>query len=70
MPTKTKTLDFPVQHSQRLVVSQKRAAQMLDVCVDTIEAMVERGDLERVRLSARKLGIKVSSITKLIGEAA
>jgi transposase len=53
----------------RLTVSQKTAAKMLDVCVDTVEAMVARGQLERVRLSERKYGIPMRSILKLIGEA-
>ena len=51
----------------RLTVSQ--AAKMLDVCTDTVEALAERGDLERVRISSRKYGIKVRSLLKLIGEA-
>ena len=56
--------------SFRLAVSQKTAAELLDVCVDTIENMVERGDLERIRLTSRKYGITWRSLQRLVGEAA
>jgi hypothetical protein len=66
---------MPQQFSQNaelpsLTVSQKRAAQILDVCVDTIENMVARGELERVRVTSRKYGITWRSLQKLVGEAA
>ena len=54
---------------QPLVVSLKRAAQVLDVSEDTVERLVERGDLRRVQLSARRVGITWHSLQKLIGEA-
>ena len=54
----------------RLTVSQNEAARLLDVCRDTVIAMAERGELERVRISTRKYGIKFSSLQKLLGEGA
>ena len=57
------------QHKpQRLAVSQQTAAAMLDVCVDTLENMVARGELERSRITTRKYGITCRSLKKLIGE--
>ena len=51
----------------RLVVSQREAARLLDCSIDLIETLSERGDLERVRLSERKLGITMRSLEKLAG---
>ena len=54
----------------RLAVSQKTAAEALDVCVDTIEAMVARGELERVKLTGRKYGVTWRSLVRKVhGEA-
>ena len=61
MTTPTQNREVP-----RLVVSQKTAAEMLDVCVDTIENLVKRGQLDRVRITGRKYGIPVSSLQKLV----
>jgi hypothetical protein len=49
--------------------SRKRTAEVLDVHIDTVDNMVERGELERVQLTSRKCGITVRSIERLIGEA-
>ncbi len=57
-------------HLPRLTVSQREAARLLGLCVDTVVSMAERGDLERVRLSACKYGITMRSLEKLIGGAA
>jgi hypothetical protein len=62
-----KTLELDNENVQPLVVSQQRAAVLLDVCVDTIEDMARRGDLERVRLSRRKYGITMRSVRKKAG---
>lgn len=50
-------------------VSRKHAAELLDVSVDTIDRMIQRGHLKRVQLSSRKPGIIYSSLEALIGEA-
>ena len=64
--------DIQIPELPRLAVSQKTAAEMLDLCVDTIEAMAARGELERVRLTSRKYGITMRSLLKKVhgGEAA
>ena len=49
---------------RRLVVSDKTAAEVLDVCPDTIKAMVGRGELERVVLTKKKFGITWRSLVK------
>lgn len=46
----------------RLAVTQKQAARALGVCVDTIETLVARGELERVRLTSRMWGITWRSL--------
>ena len=58
-------------HDKRkpLCVSRTHAAEILDVSLDTIDRMIERGRLKRVQLSSRKPGIIYSSIEALIGEA-
>ena len=55
---------------KHLVVSQKTAAEALDVCVDTIENMVARGKLDRVKVTSRTYGITWRSLQKLVGEVA
>jgi hypothetical protein len=54
---------------ERLVVSDKNAARALDVCVDTIKAMVERGELERVILTSKKHGVTWRSVLRKAGVA-
>ena len=55
----------------RLAVSQRTAAEALDVCVDTIENLVSRGQLERVKITGKKWGITWRSLERLVhGEAA
>ncbi len=56
---------------ERLAVSDKTAAKVLDVCPDTIKAMVARGELERVILTSKKHGVTWRSLVKKAhGEAA
>lgn len=55
---------------RRLTVSQQEAARLLGLCVDTIDAMAQRGELERVRLSQRKFGITWRSLERLVGQVA
>jgi hypothetical protein len=55
---------------RRLVVSEKSAAVELGVSRDTIRRMVARGDLERVQISPRRIGITSRSILKLIDKGA
>ena len=57
------------QH-QPFAVSRKTAAELIDCHVDTIDNMVERGELERVKLTKRKVAITWRSLQKLVGEAA
>jgi excisionase family DNA binding protein len=50
----------------RLVLSPKKAARALDVSEDTIGRLVEAGELESVRISARRRGITLRSLRKLV----
>ena len=49
---------------ERLVVSDKNAARILDVHPDTIKAMVARNELERVVLTKKKHGVTMRSVLK------
>ena len=49
-----------------LVFSRKRTARELDTSVDFVDAAAARGDLERVDLGPRKVGITSRSVRALI----
>jgi hypothetical protein len=52
---------------ERLVVAYKTAAKALDVCPDTIAAVVDRGELERVVLTKKKFGVTWRSVLRKAG---
>ena len=58
------------QNEQCLVVSKKGAAKALDCSVDTVDRLVARGDLERVQLSPRRVGVTWRSMLKLLERGA
>jgi len=57
-------------HLTPLVVSRNTAARLLDSSTDLVDAMLARGELEKVQVGPRKVGVRYSSLVKLIGEAA
>lgn len=49
----------------RLVVSIAKAAELLDVSPQTVARMVERGELKKVRVSTRRVGVPYASLLKI-----
>ncbi len=58
------------QQPQPFAVSRLTASKLYDCSLDTIDRMVARGELEKVRISTRKVAITWRSLQKLIGEVA
>ena len=58
-------MDFSETDLQPLVVSKKDAAKMIGVSDDTIDRLVDQGDLDRVQLSTRRVGITYKSLRAL-----
>lgn len=50
---------------ERLVVSRKTAAEVLDCSKDHVDDLVRRGDLVKIPLGPKKVGISWPSILKL-----
>lgn len=48
----------------RVVLSRKKTAIALDVSEDTVDRLVERGELEAVQISLRRKGITWASILR------
>lgn len=49
-----------------VLVSVRRAAELLDVSVDTVRRLIAAGDLDAVRLGYRTLRVPVSSLSQLV----
>jgi len=49
-------------------VSRQTAARLLDCSTDHIDALIQRAQLERVKLGIRKVGITMRSLKRLVGE--
>ena len=49
-------------------VSRQTAALLLDCSTDHIDVLTQRGQLERVQLGVRKVGITMRSLKRLVGE--
>ena len=50
---------------ERLVASRARTAILLDCSKDHVDDLVARGDLEKIPLGPKKVGITMRSILKL-----
>jgi hypothetical protein len=61
--------DRLVEIHDRLVVTRQRAAHVLDTSIDSINRMAARGELEKVQLGPRRVGITSRSIIALVDKA-
>lgn len=50
----------------RLVLSTSEVAETLSVCNSTVRRMIQRGDLERVTIGKRRIGVPVRAVEKYI----
>ena len=63
MPAPTEdTLTLPPAIELQRIVSEKKAAELQNVSVDTIRRKAARGELQRIQISPRRIGYRLGDV--------
>jgi hypothetical protein len=51
---------------ERILVSRRKASELIDCSLSHIDDLIERGELTRVAMGARRVGITYASLKTLV----